>query len=97
MSLRWFEIGSMPRKIPELDVPRTCDYATRELRRLKLMGKVADRLGIRRQAPYTWHRVPAEHVLIIAEISGLTPHKIRSDLYPHDLRNWRPGAPKHAA
>ena len=53
------------------------------------MPEIADRLKVKRQAPYTWRWVPSEHVLLVAEISRMTPHEIRPDIYPADLSGWR--------
>jgi DNA-binding transcriptional regulator YdaS (Cro superfamily) len=61
------------------------DPAIRSLRKQRQMRAIADALNIKRQAPYTWRRVPAEHVLAIAELTGMSPHEIRPDLYPAHL------------
>jgi len=62
-----------------------CLAAVRELRRRGKMREIADRLHIKRQAPYTWQRVPAEHVLTVAKISSMTPSQLRPDIYPVSL------------
>jgi hypothetical protein len=49
---------------------------------LCMMRVIADRLNIKPQAPYAWRRVPPEHVLAVAEVSGMAPEQIRPDIYP---------------
>jgi len=49
------------------------------------MREIAERLNIKRQAPYTWWRVPSERVLVVAAVTGMSPHEIRPDLYPERL------------
>jgi DNA-binding transcriptional regulator YdaS (Cro superfamily) len=44
--------------------------------------KLAERLGVRHQSFYSWERVPAERVLVIADLSGVSPSIIRPDIYP---------------
>jgi DNA-binding transcriptional regulator YdaS (Cro superfamily) len=46
---------------------------------------LARALGINSQAVSQWEKAPAERVLSIAKISNwkVTPHQLRSDLYPH--------------
>jgi len=40
-----------------------------------------------RQAVYQWRHVPAELVLIVEQISGVSRHVLRPDLYPpHETR-----------
>lgn len=41
---------------------------------------LANRLGIKHQALYSWKRVPAERVLDIEQITGVSRHQIRPDL-----------------
>jgi hypothetical protein len=80
---------TMSRKVPAPKFELRCRLAVLKLRELRLMAAVADCLNIKRQAPYTWRWVPSEHVLAVAEISGMTPHQIRPDIYPADLSEWR--------
>ncbi|WP_390670877.1 YdaS family helix-turn-helix protein [Gluconacetobacter entanii] len=42
---------------------------------------VAKRLGIKVPSIYSWSRIPAEHVLTIARLSGMSPHEIRPDVF----------------
>jgi hypothetical protein len=52
------------------------------LRARNLYPAIIARLHIKRQAIDSWRVVPADRVMIIAEISGLTPHVIRPDIFP---------------
>jgi len=52
------------------------------LRARGLYPEIISRLGIKRQAIDSWRVVPADRVVIIAEISGLDPHVIRPDIFP---------------
>lgn len=47
--------------------------------------RIATELGLTKQAVYMWERVPAHHVLKVAELLDETPHRIRPDIYP---ANW---------
>lgn len=47
-----------------------------------LSAVVAKALKISRQAISQWRRVPAERVLTVAPLIGLSPHQIRPDIYP---------------
>lgn len=46
--------------------------------------QLADLLGIRYQAVHKWTKgsVPAERVLQIERLTGVSRHQLRSDLYP---------------
>jgi len=52
---------------------------------------VAAACGVTRQAVLQWRRVPAGHVIPLAENApiAITPHEIRADLYPHPLDGLR--------
>lgn len=45
-------------------------------------ARLAEQLGVRRQALYQWDRVPAERVLEIERITGVPRQELRPDLYP---------------
>jgi len=48
---------------------------------------LADKLGISTQAVHKMHktgRVPAERVLEIEKITGVSRHDLRPDIYPHE-------------
>lgn len=42
---------------------------------------LALRLGIKHQSLYGWRRVPAEHCLVVEELSGISRHELRPDVY----------------
>lgn len=44
--------------------------------------KLADLIGVSRQAMREWSKIPAERVLSIEEITGIGRERLRSDLYP---------------
>jgi len=59
------------------------------------IGKLSRALGIRRQAIYGWHytgRIPAERVIAIERITGVSREELRPDLYPAPL-DARPSDP----
>lgn len=47
--------------------------------------EIAFRLGTKQQNVSRWlnHRVPAERVISIYRLTGVTPHELRPDLYPN--------------
>jgi hypothetical protein len=47
-----------------------------------LYDAIIERLNIRRQALDSWRVVPADRVVVVAELSGLAPHIIRPDIFP---------------
>jgi DNA-binding transcriptional regulator YdaS (Cro superfamily) len=47
-----------------------------------LLLRVARELGVTRAAVTKWRRVPAERVLAVERISGVSRHDLRPDLYP---------------
>ena len=49
-------------------------------------SEFARQLGIRPLSIYKWTRVPAERVLAVERISGISRHKLRPDLYPVERR-----------
>ncbi|MEX2451257.1 MAG: Cro/CI family transcriptional regulator [Rhodospirillales bacterium] len=50
------------------------------------IGNLADGLGITRQALYQWTRVPAERVIDIERLTGVSRHELRPDLYPAEQK-----------
>jgi hypothetical protein len=48
------------------------------------LATLPPRLGVTKQATFKWTRVPAERVLKVARITGLSPHFLRPDLYPRE-------------
>lgn len=59
------------------------------LRTPGMFSRIARALGITRQAPSAWHRVPAERVLDVERITNIPRWRLRPDLYPP------PGAKDH--
>lgn len=54
-------------------------------------AELARRLGIRATSIIDWRRagrIPAERVLDVARITGLSPHLLRADIYPDP--SWTP-------
>ncbi|MFS1583909.1 MAG: transcriptional regulator [Candidatus Arsenophonus phytopathogenicus] len=47
--------------------------------------EIAIRLGTKQQNVSRWlnHRVPAERVISIYRLTGITPHELRPDIYPN--------------
>lgn len=41
----------------------------------------ARQLGVKHQSLYSWHKVPAERVLEIERITGVSRHVLRPDIY----------------
>ena len=48
------------------------------------VSELARQLGIRHPALYKWRQVPAERVLKLEQITGISRHDIRPDIYPRD-------------
>ena len=48
------------------------------------MSELARRLGISHPALFRWKKVPAERVLKLEQITGISRHDIRPDIYPRD-------------
>jgi len=46
--------------------------------------KLAALIGVQHQSIYSWRRVPAERVLDIERITGVSRHDLRPDLYPRE-------------
>ena len=46
------------------------------------LSKLADHLGITRQAVYQWKRVPEDKVLDVEAFTGISRHELRPDIYP---------------
>lgn len=42
---------------------------------------LARKLGIRHASMYSWKKVPAERVLMIEKITGVSRHEIRPDIF----------------
>ena len=53
------------------------------------MQPVAEKIGVRYQAVQAWlrrGRVPAERVLAVEAVTGVSRHELRPDLYPDDRK-----------
>lgn len=46
------------------------------------MAQLAGKMNIARQAIYQWKRIPAERVLTVENLTGVSRHELRPDLYP---------------
>ncbi|MES2695100.1 MAG: YdaS family helix-turn-helix protein [Verrucomicrobiota bacterium] len=46
-----------------------------------LASRIAEECGIQRQAVYQWKRVPIERVHQIAPLVGMSPTKLRPDIF----------------
>lgn len=46
---------------------------------------LARQLGITPQAVHKWRQVPAERVLAIEQLTGVSRHRLRPDIYPPGL------------
>jgi DNA-binding transcriptional regulator YdaS (Cro superfamily) len=49
-----------------------------------LARKVAKALHIHPATVSRWHRIPAEYVIKIEKISGISRHALRPDIYPEE-------------
>lgn len=58
------------------------DVVTKAAENVGGIVKLAEKLGMKHQSFYSWDKVPAERVLLIADLSGESPHTIRPDIYP---------------
>lgn len=45
------------------------------------LGKLAEGLGIKHQAFYSWKKVPAERVLDFERLTGISRHEQRPDIF----------------
>jgi len=52
-----------------------------------LQAELARALGITRGAVAKWKQVPAERVLAVERLSGISRHDLRPDIYPPPYRN----------
>lgn len=52
-------------------------FAERGLRK-----RIAEGLGITHGAVSQWRRIPAERVLDVERLTGISRHELRPDLYP---------------
>jgi len=52
-----------------------------------LQAAISQALGITTGAVAKWKRVPAERVLAVERLSGISRHDLRPDIYPPPYRN----------
>ena len=52
--------------------------------------KIGRELGLNPSAVYQWRRIPAERVLDVERITGISRHELRPDLYPKDQAGTAP-------
>jgi hypothetical protein len=52
-----------------------------------LLADIAYQLGVTRAAVTKWKRVPAERVLAVEAITGISRHDLRPDIYPPPYEN----------
>jgi DNA-binding transcriptional regulator YdaS (Cro superfamily) len=57
------------------------DKAANHLGSLTALAKA---MGVTRNTFYQWQRVPAERVLQIEKLTGISRHEMRPDLYPQE-------------
>jgi len=50
------------------------------------LTKVAEELGISKQAVSQWDEVPPLRVIALERVSGISRHELRPDLYPVEAR-----------
>jgi hypothetical protein len=66
-----------------------------------LLAEIARALGITRAAVAKWARVPAERVLAVEGVTGISRHDLRPDIYPpprpggDERLAWSPPRRKH--
>jgi DNA-binding transcriptional regulator YdaS (Cro superfamily) len=72
---------------------REIDPAIARLRAEGWLGKIATALGVNRQATHKWLRVPAERVIEVSRITGISPSELRNDLYPAGSKIKQPVDP----
>lgn len=51
-----------------------------------LRFKIARELGLNKAAVYQWRHVPADKVLKVERLTGISRHDLRPDLYPREER-----------
>lgn len=70
------------------------DAACRAMDAIGGGGPLARALGMTRQRVHYWRKrgIPADQVLRVSEITGVPPHELRPDLYPHPSQGANDGA-----
>lgn len=62
------------------------DIVDKIVRKAGGASKLAQTLGIKGPSIYSWKRVPADRVIAISQITGISPHEIRPDVFPAPLK-----------
>lgn len=56
-------------------------YNSQAVRAAGGAGRLASALGISRQAVLAWKRIPANRVLAVEALTGISRHKLRPDIF----------------
>ena len=64
----------------------------RAITKVKRLKVIAEACGITEQAVCQWEKVPAEHVIKVERVSGVSRHDLRPDLYPKERPRFRADA-----
>lgn len=62
-------------------LPTMIDIVTKAAEKAGGVVALARELGIKHTALYSWNRVPAERVLDVERISGISRHDLRPDIF----------------
>jgi DNA-binding transcriptional regulator YdaS (Cro superfamily) len=63
------------------------DQILKDIRQTRgMLTSIADGVNIRLAAVSTWRRVPAERVLDVERITGISRTELRPDIYPKELK-----------
>jgi len=65
------------------DMHKPLEKAIEQAGGLRELGR---KLGISHQAIHQWVRVPAERVLTVERITGVSRHALRPDIYPRESK-----------
>lgn len=72
-----------PKSKPEI-WPRPPLIITQAAEKVGGIAELARRLGVKHPTFYRWRQVPSGRVLKLEEVSGISRHDLRPDLYPRD-------------
>lgn len=62
-------------------LPTMIDIVTKAAEKAGGVVALARELGIKHTALYSWNRIPAERVLDVERISGISRHDLRPDIF----------------
>jgi len=51
------------------------------------LSKLAATLGVNYRTFHGWKRVPSRHCVKFSEVSGISLHELRPDIYPNNFEN----------